>query len=249
MYLAFYLCMLMSCPATVLCCTSLLLKAILVVCPGPQDAARHEMPENQTNWMQEGVMDVEKDNIARILKRVVKVADPSVVLGMLESTDLAAMKTDSDATAVSFLLQQMIQNAKGEDVLQKVLAKVWEALLTSGRSQVMIQSKRPAGPGDNMFSWLCAMADREFEARHSPGAMPQFSSHYIGRCFQCLQQGEHLAVVVHTLHALLKEHKEYIVKQNPADQSFLVRAILVAHSFASEVVCSESKQKHLDVTK
>jgi hypothetical protein len=176
-------------------------------------------------------MDVEKDNIARVLKRVVKVADPSVVLRVLESTDLAAMKTTSDAATVSYLLQQMIQNAKGEDVLQKCLSKTWEALLTSGRAHVMIAPSKHSSnfsvpspaPGDNMFAWLCAMADRECEARQSPGAVPKFSRDYIACCFACLQKGEHIAVVLHTLHALLKENKEYIVKQHPSEQSFLVR--------------------------
>lgn len=189
----------------------------------------------RTSGVQEGVMDVEKDNIARVLKRVVKVADPSVVLGVLESTDLAAMKTSSDVAIVSYLLQQMIQNAKGEDVLQKCLAKTWQALLTSGRAHLMIHPSRgnTASPVDNMFSWLCAMADRECEARHSPAATPKFSKHYISCCFECLQKGEHLEVVLHTLHALLRENKQYIVKQDPMDQSFIVRLLrcpCIAHA-------------------
>ena len=172
-------------------------------------------------------MDVEKDNIARVLKRVVKVADPSVLLGVLESTDLAAMKTTSDAATVSYLMQQMIQNAKGEDVLQKCLAKTWEALLTSGRAHLMIHPAKSgcSAPGDNMFSSLCVMVDGECEARQRPGdvVLPKFSRHYIRRCLECLQKGEHLEVVIHTLHALLKENKEYIKEQSLQDLSFVVR--------------------------
>ena len=133
------------------------------------------------------------------------------------------------------------RQAKGEDVLQKCLAKTWQALLTSGRAHLMIHPSRSGSnsPGDNLFSWLCAMADRECESRRSPctAQVPKFSSYYIGRCMECLQQGEHLEVVIHTLHALLKEHRDYIKKQSLVDQSFVVRPLSLAFRCWLQPLC------------
>lgn len=189
-------------------------------------------------------MDVEKDNIARVLKQVVKIADPNVVLGVVESIDLTAMKTTSDATTVFYLLRQVIESVRPDSVVKQCLTKTWEDLLASGRAHLMIQSNRSKANrepeemmADNMFAWLCVHADMEFSPdsssedpdvnpdRHDASMDPGFACEYIYRCVDLLYKGEHQAVALHMLRSLLEDNQQYILKQKVGHPEFFVRSL------------------------
>lgn len=154
-------------------------------------------------------MDVEKDNISRLLKDIIPVADLDIVMAAKNAIAPASIKTSRDAVSVFLVTLAMAQNPQlhqKEGLVLECLDIGWSLLLSAEHSHLVITSGDSRGH-DNLFAWVVMKADATWHLPE-PDQVPEYSKLYASRCLHHIKQRQHLPEMLHTLRSLLNAFKE-----------------------------------------
>eukprot|EP00892_Ulva_mutabilis_P012890 jgi/Ulvmu1/9974/UM059_0023.1 len=160
------------------------------------------------NMLQDGVMDVEKDNISRLLKDIISVADLDIVMAAKNAIAPASIKTSRDAVSVFLVTLSMAQNPylhQKEGLVLHCLDIGWSLLLSAEHSHLVINSCGDSRGHENLFAWVVMKADATWQ---SPEQAPEYSKLYAKRCLQCIKDQRNLPETLHTLRSLIHGCKE-----------------------------------------
>lgn len=155
-------------------------------------------------------MDVEKDNISRLLKEILPVADLDIVMAAKNAIAPASIKTSRDAISVFLVTLSMVQNAhlhEKEGLVLECLDIGWSLLLSAEHSHLVITSGSDSRANDNLFAWVVMKADATWHAPE-PEKLPEYSKLYAQRCLHHIRERQHLPEMLHTLRSLLNGFKE-----------------------------------------
>lgn len=155
-------------------------------------------------------MDVEKDNISRLLKEILPVADLDIVMAAKNAIAPASIKTSRDAISVFLVTLSMVQNAhlhQKEGLVLECLDIGWSLLLSAEHSPLVITSGGDSRANDNLFAWVVMKADATWHSPE-PEQLPEYSKLYAQRCLHHIKERQNLPEMLHTLRSLLNGFKE-----------------------------------------
>lgn len=175
-------------------------------------------------------MDVVKVNVASLLGRVIKVADPELLQELVSSLDIADVTSANDVRTVFELFPSIYTNPRTPSALVFCCLDFgWKLLTSQAHTSYVIPSfatiREPIHPldinhfGDSVIqaeeAWLkghgAASEDSWSKGqRNSPAGVFEFADKYTRLCLDSIQACKALPAVLSTLHFLL--HRLCIVR-------------------------------------
>jgi hypothetical protein len=169
--------------------------------------------------MKGGIMDVVKDNIARLLKKVFTAVRPDLLFKVAAALESMTVKSTVDARTVFSLLLSMCQNRRIEshDIVFECLSIGWNILLAEEEGLLVLSSMCPDNEQkahDNFFSWIVLAADESWHVRSSAGSdgCGIFVTKYAQQCLRNIEEGSYLPQALSTFHKLIRGSLERAVQ-------------------------------------
>lgn len=181
---------------------------------------------------------MEKDNISRLLKDIIPVADLDIVMAAKNAIAPASIKTSRDAISVFLVTLSMAQNPhlhEKEGLVLQCLDIGWSLLLSAEHSHFVINSGSDSRGQENLFAWVVMKADATWQAHDQA---PEYSKLYAKRCIQCIKEHRNLPETLHTLRSLLNGFKEpLLVCLLSCSGLFTCQSLISVRSGMSSLTC------------
>jgi hypothetical protein len=167
-------------------------------------------------------MDVERENVGSLLRRVIRAAHPDVLQELVSGLSLSDVKSTGEACTLFVLFGSMYQNVRTPAALvHQCLQYAWQLAISPEQRRFVVPCGQPAGRsadggkvgsspgGDGTREHLLGISIFKAEAlwRQAHGALSledSFAALYIRKCLQLIEKTEALPVALSTLQFLLR---------------------------------------------